>query len=132
MGEIMRWRFARRAQRRVPDPATTLNLLIHFRSSQLFGAQTLDQGHDSAGNRQLRKDTVESDDAATVREYIKCGRDTAERKADCERLQLVCWVNGTWIRSEQSRSSSVPSVQPADRGGTHLASEYPSLPAVAP
>jgi hypothetical protein len=44
MGEIMRWRLARPAQRRVPDPATTLNLPNPFQIAKIIqGAQGLDQ-----------------------------------------------------------------------------------------
>jgi hypothetical protein len=44
MGEIMRWRLARPAQRRVPDPATNLNLPNPFHIEPIIqGAQALDQ-----------------------------------------------------------------------------------------
>jgi hypothetical protein len=44
MGEIMRWRLARPAQRLVPDPATTLNLPNPFQIAPIIqGAQALNQ-----------------------------------------------------------------------------------------
>lgn len=93
MGEIMRWRLARPAQRRVPDPATALNLPNPFRIDPIIqAAQALNQPTIQQAVASYQKILS---DPTTLRQYLStanvCGN-AGECENDGERIQLISWV----------------------------------------